>query len=518
MDVLKRALENIRRMWGALAPTQRVLLAAAAALMAALLAWSSTGSASEAMVRVVGREVDESTRARVLQRLQQGQRHEIRDREIYVPRKDADRIILELAGEGVLGDDAVWKFLEQDNIFATGWDREKRLQVALQRRLEQMIRKIESVRNASVVINPGTRSSQLGFSGPKASASVMVELSEGAALNRKNVQAIAGLVARAVPGVEFDQVHISDTRGNPYRATRPDSGSASAVDHRGHERDIELDIQERIKGYLPRAMVVVRVMARSSEVETEDLQHTNPKAVETVERKEVQKGGGAAAPTGIKGEAAVSPAAESAGGTSSTVNETTEKNVLDVRRKRERDPAGAIQKITVGVLIPVEAGADGKELAEAEKLLPRYKDWVMAAAGPQADEKSVSVQLIPSKRPEPVAGPSMVEGAMEWISAYGGRVALFALALFGLLGMLKVLRSAMPRDTVEDLGALTAAITQSVERAVPAGGAPGGAELDLKIPAESDVIRLKQGIKEMVGKNPQNVATSLKAFLGGQAK
>ncbi len=510
MDAFKRALENIRRMWGNLGSTQRVVLAASAALMVTLLVWSSTGSAADGMVRVVGREVDEATRAKVLQRFAQGQRYEIRDKEIYVPKADADRVMLELAGDGVLGDDAVWKFLEQDNIFASKWDKEKRLQIAIQRRLEGMIRKVDGVRNASVVISQGSASSQLGFAGTKASASVQVDLQGG--LSTANVQAIAGLIARA-SGVEMDLVHIMDTRGRSYRARKPDSDAAQAQDHRDYELQIEKQILSDIKTNLTGALVVVRVQANNSEVQTKEVTHTNPKAVRTEEKSEVQKGGGSQAPVGIKGEGQAAQAPEGAGGSSNINKESREDLVTDRKDESRRTPAGAIQKITVGVLIPVETGADGKEMAEAEKLLPVYKEWVRAAAGPMADEKSVSVQLVPSKKPEALAAASVTEGLLEWAGAHAAKVTLFVLALLGFLAMLRVMRNAMPKDTVEELSALTAAITQTVE-----SGPAQGPELQLDIPAETDVTRLKAGLRDMVTKNPQNVATSLKAYLGGQAK
>ncbi|MBI3858514.1 MAG: hypothetical protein HY293_22750, partial [Planctomycetes bacterium] len=61
MESLKRALEQIWRMWANFTATQRVVLSAAAALMALLLLWGSASTA-ESWVRVAGPEVDQSTR------------------------------------------------------------------------------------------------------------------------------------------------------------------------------------------------------------------------------------------------------------------------------------------------------------------------------------------------------------------------------------------------------------------------------------------------------------------------
>ena len=159
MESLKRALEQIGRMWANLSATQRVVLSAAAALMVVLLIFGSVSSA-ESWVRIAGPEVDGSKRADILKKLQErNQKHELRGAEILVPKQDADRIVLELAGEGAMTTNSVYKFLEQSDIFATRWQNEKRLQIALQSKLESMIRSIESVRNAVVVINPGSTNS-----------------------------------------------------------------------------------------------------------------------------------------------------------------------------------------------------------------------------------------------------------------------------------------------------------------------------------------------------------------------
>src|SRR6516162_3486733 len=132
MDSVKRALENLGRMWAALNATQRVLLSASALLMVLLLVWGSAGSVPT-MVRVAGPEVDAAKRQQILSKFQErNQKHEVRGAEIFVPKEDADRVVLELAGEGSMTNNGVWKFLEQSDIFAPRWTQEKRFQIALQ--------------------------------------------------------------------------------------------------------------------------------------------------------------------------------------------------------------------------------------------------------------------------------------------------------------------------------------------------------------------------------------------------
>lgn len=506
MDSVKRALENLGRMWAALNATQRVLLSASAVLMVLLLVWGSAGSVPT-MVRVAGPEVDAAKRQAMLARFQErNQKHEVRGAEIFVPKEDADRVVLELAGEGAMGNNSVWKFLEQSDVFATHGLQDKRYQIALQTRLEGMIRSIETVRNAGVLINPGSTAYAFGFAGSKPSASVQVELKDGAKLSRSNVQAIAGLVAAAVNGVEADQVHIMDTKGLAYRAVKAESGAGAADSFRDHEERIEQRIQTQLKDTFAfaGASVIVRVQAKATSSNTTQLQYGPSKVKSSEERNRVRKGTGQAPPRLQKGES--EPEAPAEQGTSSeTDNSFREERLVDQKQTVESNPAGQIERITVGVLIPVEVGADGRELAEAEKSLAKLKEFVRVAAMPARSE-DISVQFIPTKRPEPVAAPATSDGgALGWLAQNASRIALFGLAIAGLFVLLRVVQTALARETVEELESLTTALTEA-----------GEASADLAGPAAGDLGRLKQTVQDMVGRNPQSVAASLKSFMGGR--
>lgn len=501
MESLKRALESIGRMWSTLNATQRVILSAAAAAMVLLLVWGSS-STTDTWVRVAGSEVEASKRHEMLQKFQaQNQKHEVRNSEIFVPKQDADRIVLEMAGEGTMTNNSVWKFLEQSDIFATRWDKEKRLQIALQSRLEGMVRSIESVKSAAVVINPGSTNHQLGFAGPKPSASVQVELKDGMVLSRKNVQAIAGLVARAVSGVEEDQVHIMDTKANAYRVAKPDASALAADSLRDIEKNKEDDILRQIKEspFFAGASVAVRAQAKSISGEKDSVKLGPARPAKSREQVST-RGGSGSAPPRIKGEPGVESVPESPVREQDRVIE--DENVFDRQHEKEFSPAGDIQRITVGVLIPVE---EGPRMAEAERQLSKLRDFVQKAAGPQARMEDISVQLIPTRKPDPVVMQAEAPQAWDWIAARWSKIMLGALALAAVLVILRVIQGAMAKDTVEELQALTSALTETQQ-----------AQAELAAPAENDLARLKQGLQDMVGRNPQTVAASLKSFMSGR--
>jgi flagellar biosynthesis/type III secretory pathway M-ring protein FliF/YscJ len=490
MEAFKSAAEYVRRLWGNLGPSQRLLVGAAAVAALLLAVWATVSATDPPSVRVVGREAAPEERAAVLRKFQkEGRPHEVRDQEIYVPRRDADRVILELAGDGILSDQALWKFLEEDAIFADRWQKEKRYQVALQRRLEYMIRKVDAVRNASVQISPGSEAWQTGFQGPRPSASVQVELHPGKALHEKNVLAIAGLVAHAVPGLDRDRVHIMDTQGRAYKVPRSET-AASIDDLRGHEARLEEEIKAKIIDLFPTARVVVRAVAKTANVHVREKKYGRAVPVREEEHKGIVKGALGTGEGGFKGKGELGPPPEPAapdGGRSLRVE-----NVVDETVTERSEPLGAIESVTVGVLIPVEEGRSFMTPDQA-------KDLIAKAVGRQAEPDAVSVLFVPTRRPEPLPPPAFSDRAAEWLEEHGQTVVLFVLAVAALAVLARLLRTARPRA--------------GAAGPVPA---PGALSAGAAGPEEGELGRIRQGIRELVGRRPAQAAAALRQWLAGK--
>jgi flagellar M-ring protein FliF len=496
MESLKRALEQIGRLWANLTATQRVIVGALAAGLVVVFVWGSTG-ATDTWVRVAGAELDATSRRNIIHQLQEhNQKCEVRGSEILVPKADADRVVLELAGDGAMSDESIWKFLDLTDPFGDPKQKDLRYKRALEQKLSSMIRSVEIVRNASVVITPGSESNRLGVEPARAKAAVQVELHRGRELSSQNVLAIANLVARAVPGLDPEQVVICDNKLNSYSIPRKDSGIGTAVDRREHEKAMEAELTRTITDAFRGAKVAVHVTTRSKSTLTEIDQLTNPQAAHEEESKVVEKGVGSAAAPSLKGEG------QTPGGDGGRTEQNFKVDRVFGRKKtREEDPAGTIERVTIGVLIPVEVGPDAKELAEEEKKLPAIRKWVEALSG--GIENEVSVEMVAMKRPEPLPAESAPEAAAGWFAIHWGNIVLGLLVVAGVLVLFLVVRGALARDTVEDLELLTSEL--SGERAP--GAPPSG---------EGDATHLKQGLQEMVGRSPGAVAASLKSFMSGR--
>jgi flagellar biosynthesis/type III secretory pathway M-ring protein FliF/YscJ len=491
-------LERARRFWSALSASQKILLGLVGGLLVLSLAWGSGAAAGEPMDRVLGAEADDASRAQVLDKLRQsGQPHEVRGREVWVPRGSAHRVLMDLAGDGVLSPQAIWKNLQESDPWASRAVLEKRSQIALQQYLEMMIRKIDAVRGASVVISPGQESGSFFRNGPRASASVSVQLHPGREFTSKNSQAIAGLVAGAVPGLERERVQLV-VDGKPRRVGAPDSAAEKADSHREYERSIELDIEKRISEHLPMlGSVMIRIKAKASDSKSSELSRGRPQVVREKERRTTPAAPAPAAQPRIKGDA---PDAVPAPPAPVQDREVEVDSVIGSEKRVETvDPAGAIEKITVSALYPYTVDKEGKELGPAGPSLDDLRAAIVKAAGPPCASEDVTVTRVPTRAPEPAPAEPALEGVVAWVSAHWTKAVLLAFAVLGLALLVRVVRGATAGGDVEEVRALATELGQAVEAAVRPAAGEGGAERE----------RLREAARE----NPEALAASLRSWM-----
>lgn len=500
MDILSRSGDSVKKLWAGLNGPQRFVLALSAVLMVALLLWGSRSATGESWQRVVGHEVGTTERSEAMRVLAQKKiAHEVRDGEIWVPKAQADKVVLELAGEGALSEKAVWKWLESSDVFATKWEKEKRFQIALQRKLELMIRAIENVRSASVQITPASEAGQLGFQGPKASASVQVDLKPGSVLSTANVKAIAGIVSHAVSGLDPDRVHLMDSQGRAYRIPKVEEGvlGDSILEI---EAAMERRVKEKISALFPNAGIVVRAFGRSKGERVESVQRGN--AVPTKERtRSVSKGVGVA-PTAFATKGADTL---DAGPQEPKYVEREDETEYrhDEKRVWSNDPAGQIERVTVGVLLPVPVDTTGKVIGKLPPL-DEVRKLAMMASGAKLED--VSVVALETRAPEPIPAPQAGEVALEWFFANWTKIALAFLAFFALIVVAFAVRGALSREDVEEIKSISERIGEPERAAALADPLRSGAEPDV----------LRRGIQEAVDRDPEDAAAALKAWVAGR--
>lgn len=508
MDWFKQALDRIRQMLGALNGSQRMALLAGAAVLFSLLVWYSTSTAGDGgMVRVVGHEVGDADRGRVLKQLQEkNQQHEVRNREIYVPKADADRVFLELNSSGVLSTDAYWDFLKTSDPFVDRWQKEKRHQLALQGKLEYMIRTMDGVELASVILNPADPRQSPFREGQKGGASVSLKLRPGKEFSPQNTFAVAGLVARAVPGLQPEAVHIADTEGR-YYAVRP-ATAGSALDLHDLKRRQEQEYEQKIEAMYRGSKAAVNLTLRSKNTQREVEKHQNPQPVREQNDQRKIKGQDGGAPSSIKGEGELnSPGSGgSTGGRDETQTSSSVENKLDREKVVETQEQGEIEKITATVSIPVEAAADGKMDPASLTRIPEILKGVTNILGGQVAEGGVTIFPVPMRKPEPLPAPSLLDRGADILGTWGGPLLAVLLVPLALWAIFRVARAVAPKGLVEEI--------EGLKDRIDAQEAPG--EQLAMAGEQGEASRLKAGIRELVGKNPAGGGIILGRWMSGR--
>ena len=167
------------------------------------------------------------------------------------------------------------------------------------------------------------------------------------------------------------------------------------------------------------------------------------------------------------------------------------------------DPAGVIERITVGVLLPMPVDANGKPVGKTPPL-EEIRKLAMMASGAKLDD--VSVVMLETRAPEPIAAVPPAERTLEWFFANWTKIALALLGLFAVVVVAWAIRGGMPRGEVEEIKAIAARLGEPLQ-AVAA---------DPLRPSEGDVAVLRRGIQEAVDRDPEEAASALKSWVAGR--
>lgn len=173
---------------------------------------------------------------------------------ILVPAKDADNLLVSLASKGLPKTGTI-SFLDmtKDLQFgATDRQLDAMKKEALQGEVADLLRHVEGVKNAAVVISAPEESL---FARPddkqQSSASVVIELEPGYELSQKEIQVLYHLVSKSVPNLPKENIVMTDQSGQGLAL--PDQ-TAGAVDNyeqqRKIQKDIEADIQKDLQQML----------------------------------------------------------------------------------------------------------------------------------------------------------------------------------------------------------------------------------------------------------------------------
>lgn len=173
---------------------------------------------------------------------------------IKVPDKKSDTLLVDFAGQGIpssgnidysfFSENASWGITDNEfNMIKLG---------AMQTELSNLIKNIDGISDANVMITLPEESVFVSDSSQQASASIILDTQVGNDFNGNQIESLYHLVSRAIPDLPKENIHIM----NQFYETYDDNLRASDEAHDNYtyqqtvKKDIESDIEERLQKML----------------------------------------------------------------------------------------------------------------------------------------------------------------------------------------------------------------------------------------------------------------------------
>lgn len=291
---------------------------------------------------------------------------------IMVPSKEADKIRLQLASEGLpQGGGIGWEFLDKNTFGDTDFTMNKKNLRAMQTELTRTIGQITGVEQVRVHLALPEEKLYLDQK-QETTASIMLRLRPGTPLKQDQIRGIVHLVARSVPGLKPENVTVVDTHGTILSAAEEEvrSGakfSAAQLEiQKKVEKEIQADIQsmlDNVVGYtdtgLRKAIVRVRAELEFDEKKIESQVFESPPLVRSQHKIEEnyagreRPGGVPGTTTNVPGGAQIPgyPLGASGGGSYNKKEETINNELTNKKESIVNAPGTTLKKVRVGVLV-----------------------------------------------------------------------------------------------------------------------------------------------------------------------
>jgi len=400
---------------------------------------------------------------------------------LAVPQDQLGNAKLALAAAGLPAKtDSGFDAIKGDQGFGTSQFIENaRYQHALESELARTIANLRPVREARVHLAMPKPSAFTRQKEP-ASASVVLQLHSGAALEQGQVDAIVHLVASSIPGLPPERVTVVDQYGRMLSNVDPDSDAAISAKQFDQQHRLEATYVQRIHELLEPMTGNGRVSAQVSVdmdfAQTEEAREVyGPQApmVRSEQLSESSAGGGSNAPQGVPGSASNTPAtappanaapnataaAQQQQDSSGPSSRSSVRNYeIDRTLTHTRQGPGRVRRVTAAVLVdnvPASLGKDGKPALRAltDPELKRIESLVQQAIGFDTQRgDAVSVVNAPFARDIAALGEEEKTPlwehprAMEFLRILVGGLAVLALIAFVLRPMLRQLMGARPEQ------------------------------------------------------------------------
>ncbi|WP_077736846.1 flagellar basal-body MS-ring/collar protein FliF [Bacillus sonorensis] len=174
---------------------------------------------------------------------------------IKVPEENVDSLKVDLAAEGLPKSGSIdYSFFGENAGFGMTDNEFDVLKVkATQTELTNLIKGIDGIKDAKVMINLPKDSVFVGEEKPEASASIVLQVKPGHTLDQSEINGLYHLVSKSVPNLDQKNIVIMDQNSNYYDQNSEGIGNSSGnsyASQREVKAQIEKDLQRQVQSLL----------------------------------------------------------------------------------------------------------------------------------------------------------------------------------------------------------------------------------------------------------------------------
>lgn len=431
---------------------------------------------------------------------------------IEVPENQVYQIRIKLASSGALpGEGKGFELFDEQKFGITEFEQHVEYQRALQEELRRTIVQLDEVEQARVHLVLPKRS-LFAEEETTPSASIVLRLKTAARLQPEQVQGIINLVTGAVEGLQPENVHIIDTKGNILNDNLPHESDGittrQSATRQQLKRDFEKQLETRIQQMLSRIFGPGAAVAMvTAELDFDQKKSTStiygPGQVisrQTVTEKDT--GSGARGPGGTDGEFSTFPGMTGDNQENLNREEQITNYQTDVYQETLIKSPGEVKRLSVAVVVDQEVleGAGGKTPSAGQ--LNQIQRLIASAVGYDATRgDQITVSSMPFDTSLQEVFQEETPAAQKWVAPRlnpwlaGGIAAGTLLLLLILFLLARRIRKRRIRPP------------EAAEEASPPPPPP---EPEPVTPPEPDQ---RQKIRDLAREKPEEVAEILKLWL-----
>ena len=464
---------------------------------------------------------------------------------ILVPAGREEQLQIQLVTSRTLNSGFFYEtYFDKVGTFSTEAERREAMRIATQEKLEAMIRQLDGIRDAQVVITLSSeRVYVLDPQTSEASATVLVTPDGNQLLSAGTVESIRYMVSHAVKDLNVGDVTVSDTYNNTYNDTS--AGMGQMADANALKLQYEQEVNNKVRSQVYEALRYI-YGAGNVAVAVNATVDMSRKVVESTKYAQPE---GSAANAGLIGTekwfwVIGEDGTTAQGGTVGTTSNSDiplypdrvpdgvddapyssgdgERNYHIDQEVTQREVfAGTITDLNVAVTINQKAENAGSMTVEQ---LTRHVA-VAAGIGTSVEQwdSHVSVAIAPFADDAPINGPDgffvrLLAGVSDWmiLAAIGGLILFIILLIIILLLRRRAKKKRLAKQAAleAEMRAAEEAAAAEAAAAVIAAAPTGGADI-MEVNTEKS-MELRKAVRQFAQNNPEIAAQMVKTWLKGE--